>query len=185
MQELDFASRPALANPKDGQCLLLRTSGTTARLKVLPLAQDALVTNGAVVAAGLDLTLHDTCYSVMPLFHIGGLSASVLCTLVSGGSVCCNDEPCDAERMVEALAVSRPQSTWYSAVPTIHTATVAFLWDHTNSDPRFAGYKIKGGVWAKGHGLRLIRSGAVALAPPDAAVLSAAYGGCQCAPRTS
>ena len=185
-QDPDFASRPVLANPEDGQCLLLRTSGTTARPKVVPLHQDALVTNAAVVAASLQLTPHDACYSVMPLFHIGGLSASVLCTLVSGGSLCCEKEPYDAGRMVEALAASRPQPTWYSAVPTIHTATVAFLRDHARADPRFAGYAIEGGgVWAKGHGLRLIRSGAAALSPADAEALSAAYGGVPVCPTYS
>jgi acyl-CoA synthetase (AMP-forming)/AMP-acid ligase II len=54
----------------------------------------------------------DVCYSVMPLFHIGGISASILCTLVSGGSVCCDGEPFDPGHMLDALAVSRPQPTW-------------------------------------------------------------------------
>lgn len=181
----DFESLSVLSTPKDSPCLLLRTSGTTARPKVVSLRQDALVTNGAVLAAGLQLTEDDVCYSVMPLFHIGGLSASVLCTLVSGGRVCCDDMPYDAGRMVAALAVSKPQPTWYSAVPTIHNATVAFLKDHAHLDPQYAKYGVQGGVWEKGHGLRLIRSGAAALLAPDAAALSAAYGGVPICPTYS
>ena len=42
---------PPLQNPSSGICLLLRTSGTTARPKAVPLRQDALVVNGAIIAA--------------------------------------------------------------------------------------------------------------------------------------
>lgn len=79
--------------------------------------------------------------------------------------------------MVDALAVSNPKPTWYSSVPTIHNATVAFVKEHTADDPKYAGYGIKSGVWNEGHGLRMIRSGAAALLAPDAAALSETYGG--------
>ncbi len=46
---LGFGRRPLL-NPQDGTCLLLRTSGTTARPKGVPLTQYDLVTNGAIIA---------------------------------------------------------------------------------------------------------------------------------------
>ena len=124
----------------------------------------------------MQLTEKDTVYSVMPLFHIGGLSASVLCTLTSGGSICCDGEPFDPSRMVDALAISNPQPTWYSSVPTIHNATVGFLKEHAKNDPKYAGYGIKNGVWEKGHKLRMIRSGAAALLAPDAVALSETYG---------
>jgi hypothetical protein len=177
-QDPFFLSSPKLSNPETGCCLLLRTSGTTARPKGVPLDQRSLVNNGAIIAASLQLQDTDVCYSVMPLFHIGGISASILCTLVSGGSVCCDGESFDPSLMLDALAVSRPQPTWYSSVPTIHNATVAYMRERAADDPRFAGYGIsKDGVWRKGHSLRLIRSGAAALLIPDAEALSHAYGG--------
>lgn len=108
----NFESLPELLNPEDGHCLLLRTSGTTARPKGVPLQQGSLLNNGAIIAAAMQLTSSDVCYSVMPLFHIGGISASILCTLTSGGSVCCDGEPFDPGRMVDALATSNPQPTW-------------------------------------------------------------------------
>ena len=167
-----------LINAEKGTCLLLRTSGTTARPKGVPLQQDALVNNGAIIAASMQLNKTDVCYSVMPLFHIGGISASILCTMASGGSVCCDGEPFDPSRMVDAIALSQPQPTWYSSVPTIHNATVAFLKDIAPSDPKYKTYGVDAkGIWAKGHSLRMIRSGAAALLGPDGVALSAAYGG--------
>lgn len=55
----DFESLPELSNPEDGNCLLLRTSGTTARPKGVPLAQGSLVNNGAIIAAAMQLTGED------------------------------------------------------------------------------------------------------------------------------
>ena len=144
----DFESRLALANPADGQCLLLCT---------LTLTQAALLINSEVLTAGLELTSRDACYSVITLFHIGGLSASILCTLVAGGSVYCNNMLYNARRMVEVRALSRPRPTWHLAVITIHNTMFAFIRDDGGREPRLDGYEIKGGVWGKGHGLRLIR----------------------------
>jgi hypothetical protein len=173
----DVSERP-LRNPANGTCLLLRTSGTTARPKGVPLEQGALVNNGAILANSMGLKETDVCYSVMPLFHIGGISASILCTLAAGGSVCCDNEPFDPGRMVDAMALSKPQPTWYSSVPTIHNATVNFLKAQASQDPRYKAYGIdSSGVWMKGHSLRMIRSGAAALLGPDGTALAAAYGG--------
>ena len=113
----------------------------------------------------------------MPLFHIGGISASILCTLTSGGAVSCDPDPFDPSRMVEALGLSNPQPTWYSSVPTIHNATVSFLKNIASSDEKYNSMGVgTDGVWAKGHSLRMIRSGAAALLGPDGEALAAAYG---------
>lgn len=213
-QVAGFASSIPLENPEHATCLLLRTSGTTARPKLVildlwfilfvcqikcgtlsnghfvfslthslvnrgvPLKHSSLVVNGAIIAKSMQLTDTDVCYSVMPLFHIGGLSASVLCTLTSGGQLCCDGEPFDPSRMIDALAVSNPQPTWYSSVPTIHNATVAFMKDFAKGDSKLSRYGInKDGTWPSGHSLRQIRSGAASLLGPDAEALSKAYGG--------
>jgi acyl-CoA synthetase (AMP-forming)/AMP-acid ligase II len=114
----------------------------------------------------------------MPLFHIGGIAASILCTLASGGSVCCESQPFDPSRMISALSKSQPQPTWYSSVPTIHNATVAYIKTVAANDPLYRSYGIdSNGVWSLGHSLRMIRSGAAALLAPDAEALSVTYGG--------
>jgi len=135
-----------LDNSEDSTCLFLRTSGTTSKPKIVPLTQGSLVTNGAVIAASMQLTDLDVCYSVMPLFHIGGISASILCTLTSGGSISCDNEPFDPGRMVDALAISKPQPTWYSSVPTIHNATVAYLKNEVSKIPKYESYGIDSNV---------------------------------------
>ena len=48
-------SEKPLKNEEGGTCLLLRTSGTTARPKGVPLRQEALVVNGAILAASMQL----------------------------------------------------------------------------------------------------------------------------------
>lgn len=57
-----FKERSLLVNPEKNTCLLLRTSGTTARPKGIPLSQGALVTNGAIIAKSMQLQESDVCY---------------------------------------------------------------------------------------------------------------------------
>ena len=98
-----------LVNPKNFVCLLLRISYNLVRPKGVPLRQGSLVTNGAIIAESMKLQENDGCYSVMPLFHIGVISTSIMCTMASGGSVFCNSEPFDPSCMVDALVLSNPQ----------------------------------------------------------------------------
>ena len=69
--------------------LLLRTSGTTSMPKVVPLRQGALCLNSLLLGGTLGLTSDDICLNVMPLFHIGGLAASIIGTMAVGGQVTC------------------------------------------------------------------------------------------------
>ena len=61
--------------------LLLRTSGTTSKSKVVPLHIRSLTNNGATLSRSLELKAADVCINAMPLFHIGGLSCSILATI--------------------------------------------------------------------------------------------------------
>ena len=63
------------------------------------------------------LTSDDVSLCVMPLFHVHGLVASTLATLLSGGTVVvpAKFNPLSFWRIVRDYDV-----TWYSAVPTIH-----------------------------------------------------------------
>lgn len=101
----------------DDCALVLHTSGTTARPKIVPLLQRHLFASARNVAASLALTPADRCLEVMPLFHIHGLVAGLLAPLVSGGSTVCAPG-FDALRFFAWLAEFQP--TWYTAVPTMH-----------------------------------------------------------------
>lgn len=99
--------------------LLLHTSGTTSRPKMVPLTQSNLCTSAANVAAALHLHEKDRCLNVMPLFHIHGIVASLLATLHSGGTVICTTGFSEAY-FFEWMDTYSP--TWYTAVPTMHQA---------------------------------------------------------------
>ena len=51
-----------LQNPASGIGLLLGTSGTTSKPKVVPILQSSLVQNGYIIASTLGLFESDTCY---------------------------------------------------------------------------------------------------------------------------
>ena len=120
---LDVAGEaPATPRPEDAIALILHTSGTTSRPKMVPLTQANLCASAANIANTLALGPSDTCLNVMPLFHIHGLMAPVLASLASGGSVYCTPG-FDALRFFRWLTDADP--TWYSAVPTMHQAILA------------------------------------------------------------
>lgn len=99
--------------------LILHTSGTTSRPKIVPLLHSNLVASAGNIARSLDLTSDDRCLNVMPLFHIHGLLAAVSASLSVGGSVWCAPG-FDALRFFGWLGMAEP--TWYTAVPTMHQA---------------------------------------------------------------
>ncbi len=57
----------------DEVALILYTSGTTARPKMVPLTHSNLLASAGNIAATLQLSEKDRCLNVMPLFHIHGL----------------------------------------------------------------------------------------------------------------
>ncbi|TIU25378.1 MAG: AMP-dependent synthetase, partial [Mesorhizobium sp.] len=99
--------------------LLLHTSGTTSRPKLVPLSHANLAASAAHIGATLGLTPADRCLNIMPLFHIHGLIAAVLSSLAAGGSVFCTPG-FNALRFFQWLSEAKP--SWYTAVPTMHQA---------------------------------------------------------------
>ena len=102
--------------------LILHTSGTTSRPKMVPLSQKNLLASASNIATTLELKTADRCMNVMPLFHIHGLMAPVMATLYAGASVYCSPG-FSALRFFEWLNAVKP--TWYSAVPTMHQTILA------------------------------------------------------------
>ncbi len=99
--------------------LILHTSGTTSRPKIVPLLQSNVAASAQHIGASLELTGADRCLNVMPLFHIHGLIAAVAATLSSGGSIWCAPG-FDALKFFGWMKEAQP--TWYTAVPTMHQA---------------------------------------------------------------
>ncbi|HWR50895.1 MAG TPA: AMP-binding protein [Bryobacteraceae bacterium] len=101
----------------DDIALLLHTSGTTARPKLVGLTHRNLWLSSKAVADTLRLTPDDRCLSIMPFFHIHGLVAGLLASLAAGATVCC-PRGFQATSFFSWLSTSR--ATWYSAVPAMH-----------------------------------------------------------------
>jgi acyl-CoA synthetase (AMP-forming)/AMP-acid ligase II len=112
---------PGPAEPDD-VALVLHTSGTTSRPKIVPLTQANLAASARNIRQTLSLSPEDRCLNVMPLFHIHGLIAAVLSSLSAGASIVCTPG-FSALKFFAWLDESEP--TWYTAVPTMHQAILA------------------------------------------------------------
>jgi acyl-CoA synthetase (AMP-forming)/AMP-acid ligase II len=102
--------------------LLLPTSGTTSRSKIVPQTHANVCTSAYATGASLALRETDRCLNVLPLFHGHGFNATVVASLAAGASVVCTPG-FDANNFSAWLTAFQP--TWYSAVPTIHQAILA------------------------------------------------------------
>jgi acyl-CoA synthetase (AMP-forming)/AMP-acid ligase II len=112
------AQPPAAAD----EALVLHTSGTTSRPKIVPLRQRNLAGSARNIAASLALGSADRSLTVMPLFHIHGIMAGLLAPLSAGGSVVCTPG-FDGFKFHRWLDELRP--TYYTAVPTMHQMVLA------------------------------------------------------------
>ncbi len=111
-------SHPEFAQPDD-VALILHTSGTTSRPKMVPLRHRNICTSAANIRQSLQLTPDDRCLNIMPLFHIHGLMAAVLSSLSAGASVVCTPG-FYAPQFFDWISEFKP--SWYTGAPTMHQA---------------------------------------------------------------
>ncbi|HVH63603.1 MAG TPA: acyl--CoA ligase [Candidatus Dormibacteraeota bacterium] len=142
------ANRSGGRTTEDDVALVLHTSGTTSRPKLVPLRHRNLVFSAQNIARTYLLGPSDVALCVMPLFHIHGLMASTMATFASGGTVVVPAGGFDA--MTFWSAAKAHAATWYSAVPTIHQM---LLLRHRGDSPPGS------------EKLRFIRSSSSALSP--------------------
>lgn len=107
---------------EDDVALILHTSGTTSRPKIVPLTQANVYASAHNVAASLKLEAQDLCLNIMPLFHIHGLIAAVAASIGAGAQISCSSG-FNALRFFAEMEEVHP--TWYTAVPTMHQAILA------------------------------------------------------------
>jgi len=115
------SGKAADAGPTDPDdvALVLHTSGTTSRPKIVPLTHRKLAISACSSRDWLGLTADDRLLSVMPMFHLHGLLASTLFTLMSGGSLVATPGFHGPEFFGW---VKRFEPTWLTAVPTMYQA---------------------------------------------------------------
>lgn len=156
--DLDSVSK-IVSDPSD-VALFLHTSGTTSRPKGVPLSQLNLASSVKNIKSVYKLTESDSTVIVLPLFHVHGLIAGLLSSLVSGASVTLPS----AGRFSASTFWSdmvKYNATWYTAVPTIHQ----IILDRHLSKPE-----------PVCPNLRFIRSCSASLAPSILARLKESFG---------
>ena len=80
----------ATPNVDQDTVLVLHTSGTTSRPKMVPLLNSNVTSAARGIVNTLELTSDDHALNVMPLFHIHGISV-LISTVMQGDSICCTN----------------------------------------------------------------------------------------------
>jgi acyl-CoA synthetase (AMP-forming)/AMP-acid ligase II len=106
----------------DDVSMVLHTSGTTSRPKIVPLSQRNLAASAQNIRNTLQFTATDCGLNIMPLFHIHGLIAGVMAPLAAGSQVFCTPG-FNALKFFAWMDEAKP--TWFTAVPTMHQAIAA------------------------------------------------------------
>jgi acyl-CoA synthetase (AMP-forming)/AMP-acid ligase II len=149
---------PVRAATPDDIALVLHTSGTTSRPKIVPLAHKNIAASAANIRNTLSLSADDRGLVIMPLFHIHGLIAALSAPLSAGGEVSCSPG-FNALKFFAWLDEVKP--TWYTGVPTMHQAILLRAPGNQES--------------VKNHRLRFIRSSSSALPPTVIAELERVF----------
>lgn len=159
--EATLSGTPAYAGlaEEDDIALVLHTSGTTSRPKIVPLSHKNVTASAYHIGNTLSLREADVCLNIMPLFHIHGLIAATLSSIAAGASVVCTPG-FNALKFFHWFQEANP--TWYTAVPTMHQAILSRA--DRNKD-----------IIAKGR-LRLIRSSSSSLPPQVMEALEQTFG---------
>ena len=152
------SSDPAQNEPQH-IAMVLHTSGTTSRPKIVPLSAGNLAASACHIGRTLAFVPEDRGLNIMPLFHIHGLIAGVLAPLSAGSSVFCTPG-FNALKFFGWMDEAAP--TWYTAVPTMHQAIVGRAKGNAETIAR--------------HPLRFLRSSSSSMPPQVITELEAAFG---------
>ena len=152
------AAQGGPAEPDD-IALILHTSGTTSRPKIVPLTQSNVCASADNIRRALAFSAEDRGLNIMPLFHIHGLIAGILAPLSAGSQVCCTPG-FNALKFFGWMSEVRP--TWYTAVPTMHQAIL--------------GRAARNAEIIKANPLRFIRSSSSSMPPQVMKEIEDAFG---------
>ncbi|KAK0214939.1 acetyl-CoA synthetase-like protein [Armillaria fumosa] len=113
------------------QSLVLHTSGTSGKKKVVPYTLRSLIVGTWAVVHSWDLQPRDVNLNMMPLFHVGGIVRNLWAPAFSGGSaiMCAGFDAIAFWNLASQL-----HATWYYAAPTIHHAVLTSQPDYIEPD---------------------------------------------------
>src|SRR5262249_55819018 len=142
------ANGACVASGPEAIALLLHTSGTTAKPKLVPLTHANLFASAGNIGAAIGLSPDDRCLNVIALFHIHALAAVVVAPLAAGGRLICAPGLDPAQFFAW---VRECDPTWMSAVPSVYQ----LILEWAEKDPTSV---------VRGR-LRLLRTGSAPLPP--------------------
>jgi oxalate---CoA ligase len=121
----------------DDVALVLRTSGTTSRAKLVPATHRQLMARADAARRLMDLKPEDRCLGPMPLCYGHGLYTGLLIPLLTGGSTILPDR-FDRETFLDCVRSLSP--TWYTAGPTQQQAILGWLRERRDE---IAGHRLR------------------------------------------
>ena len=113
---------PLTPNNLKSQALVLHTSGTSGKKKVVPYSLRHLIVGACCVIQSWNLHPNQVNMNMMPLFHVGGIVRNLWAPVLSGSStiLCSGFDPNAWWTLTTQLG-----ATWYYAAPTMHHAILA------------------------------------------------------------
>ncbi|KAJ7189098.1 acetyl-CoA synthetase-like protein [Mycena filopes] len=118
-EQMQVQGPPSTPHGFTDQSMILQTSGTSGKRKIVPYTLLSLVVGTCTVVESWDLRSSDVNLNMMPLFHVGGIVRNLLAPIFSGGSAIM----CAGFDSIAFWTLSKElQATWYYAAPTIHHA---------------------------------------------------------------
>lgn len=100
-------------------CLVLHTSGTTKKPKIVPITHESMAIGGMCHAAANLLDSSDVFVNTMPMFHIAGLMENLLMSAFSGSRFVALPGQYKVNTFYASIEAD-PKPTCYSAVPAHH-----------------------------------------------------------------
>jgi len=140
-EQISASGRPGTAMADD-EALVMRTSGTTARARIVPIHHHHILARINKTRRLLRLVPGDRCLNLMPLCYGHGLHSGLMGPLGAGGSAIC---PTRFDRDTFFDCIRNLEPDWYTAGATYQQAILEWL----QQDPEAI----------KPHQLRFARSG--------------------------
>jgi len=136
-------------------CLVLHTSGTTKKPKIVPITHESMAIGGKCHAAADLMTSDDVFINTMPMFHIAGLMENLLASAFSGARFIALPGLYKPHIFYQNC-VKEPFPTAYSAVPVHHLSLMDMAKEFDKS---------KKTDFSNDNKIRLIRNDSAALVP--------------------
>jgi oxalate---CoA ligase len=118
-RQIDCVDDPVI--DANNTAIILRTSGTTARPRLVAVTHANLVAMAMRLQGWFDLAQSDCVLCVTPLHYAQGLKNTLFVPLILGGSIACPLRTA-APSFFDWLTEFKP--TWYSAGPTFHRSVL-------------------------------------------------------------